>query len=119
MSTERLSTEKNRQWFLIHVINQDYDSDFFHRFLLEYDCNLVLQEDPENIFDTPETFDSSWLFWSPIIPRVGDTYQFPGFQMKVDRVFLYMDVFSSSGILPSNKTAAGIMVSKETREYLI
>lgn len=47
----------------------------------------------------PEIFESigAWCIWLPIIPRVGDTLQFPGYPVQVSRVVLRTDWNSKTG----------------------
>jgi hypothetical protein len=40
----------------------------------------------------------SWYVWLPIIPRVGDTLQFAGWQTQVSQVILETDWQSKTGI---------------------
>ncbi len=42
--------------------------------------------------------EGSWYVWLPIIPRVGDTLQFSGWQVQVSRVILETDWNSNTGI---------------------
>ena len=41
---------------------------------------------------------NSWLVWLPIIPRIGDTLQFRGWQVQVSNVILRTDYTSERGI---------------------
>lgn len=42
--------------------------------------------------------EGQWYVWLPIIPRVGDTLQFSGWQVEVSRVILETDWTSETGI---------------------
>ena len=42
--------------------------------------------------------EGSWYVWLPIIPRVGDTLQFAGWQVQVSKVLLETDWNSETGI---------------------
>lgn len=49
----------------------------------------------------------AWYVWLPIIPRVGDTLQFTGWQVEVSKVILMTDWKSETGI------KEGLFVSAE------
>ena len=42
-----------------------------------------------------------WLVWLPIIPRVGDALNFPGWHVRVSRVTLFTNTASPTGLFSS------------------
>ena len=51
-----------------------------------------------------------WFVWLPIIPRVGDTLQFSGWQVEVSRVILQADWSSKDGIMDEPTISAYIHI---------
>ena len=54
--------------------------------------------------------DGSWYVWLPIIPRVGDTLQFAGWQVQVSKVLLETDWKSETGIKEGHFVSARISI---------
>jgi hypothetical protein len=58
----------------------------------------------------PELFNGGWYVWLPIIPRVGDTLQFAGWQVQVSDVVLNPDWYSKTGIMENTALSASITI---------
>ncbi|WP_375471088.1 hypothetical protein [uncultured Nostoc sp.] len=56
------------------------------------------------------SFGGSWCVWLPIIPRVGDTLQFQGWQVQVSKVVLVTDWQNETGIKEGLFTSARISI---------
>ena len=87
------------QWYLCEIENY---SDTQGNYLKKTD-NLSVQY--ANICDQDDTAvednkkgEGLWYVWLPIIPRVGDTLQFAGWQVEVSKVILIPDWHSKTGI---------------------
>lgn len=57
-----------------------------------------------------ENGEGSWYVWLPIIPRVGDTLQFAGWQVQVSEVVLVTDWSNKTGIKEGLFTSARISI---------
>jgi hypothetical protein len=87
------------QWYLGHI--EKYSEHQGNN--LKKTDNLSVQY--PNIFCSDDTAveenkkgEGSWYVWLPIIPRVGDTLQFAGWQVQVSKVILATDWHSETGI---------------------
>jgi hypothetical protein len=67
----------------------------------------------------PDIFNSSWSVWLPIIPRVGDTLQFSGWQVQVSKIRLKTDWNSKTGIKEGLFVSAWISIRDDIVPTLI
>lgn len=67
----------------------------------------------EKIVERNKSGEGSWFIWTPIIPRVGDTLQFSGWQIQVSRVLLETDWHSQSGIKENPFVSARISIRED------
>ena len=66
----------------------------------------------------PDSFDG-WVVWLPIIPRVGDTLQFSGWQVQVSKVVLQTDWESSTGEMKNPYVTAVLSLRDNVIPYLM
>lgn len=55
-------------------------------------------------------FSGVWTVWLPIIPRVGDTLQFSGWQVQVSKVVLQTDWTSPTGEIKNSDVSAVLSI---------
>jgi hypothetical protein len=72
------------------------------------DIHAILHGD--RVIENNKNGEGSWFIWTPIIPRVGDTLQFGGWQVQVSRVLLETDWMSQSGTKEGVFRAARITI---------
>jgi hypothetical protein len=58
--------------------------------------NILCSDD--TVIENNKKGEGFWYVWLPIIPRVGDTLQFAGWQAQVSKVILVTDWKSETGI---------------------
>ncbi|MBE9182414.1 hypothetical protein IQ268_28095 [Oculatella sp. LEGE 06141] len=63
--------------------------------------------------------EGDWYVWLPIIPRVGDTLQFAGWQVQVSRVILSTDWNSKTGIKEGLFVSARISIRDDVIPELV
>ncbi|CBN55312.1 MULTISPECIES: hypothetical protein [Kamptonema] len=63
--------------------------------------------------------EGSWYVWLPIIPRVGDTLQFAGWQVQVSKVVLPTDFNSNTGTKDGNFLSATISIRDDVVPQLM
>jgi hypothetical protein len=62
--------------------------------------------------------EGQWYVWLPIIPRVGDTLQFAGWQVQVSKVVLETDWISKTGIKEGLFVSAIISIRDDVIPFL-
>ena len=65
-----------------------------------------------------DIFEGGWCVWLPIIPRVGDILQFPGWQVQVSRVVLMTDHHSKAGLKEGLEVSASISIRDNVIPYM-
>jgi hypothetical protein len=63
-----------------------------------------------DVVENNKSGEGSWYIWLPIIPRVGDTLQFAGWQVEVSKVVLITDWTTKTGIQEGLFTSARITI---------
>ena len=72
----------------------------------------------DNVIEENRKGNGSWFVWLPIIPRVGDTLQFSGWQVQVSKVLLLTDYSSKSGIQEGTFVSAKISIRDDVVQSL-
>jgi len=73
----------------------------------------------QNRIEDNEKGQGDWFVWLPIIPRVGDTLQFRGWQTEVSQVILRTDFHSEKGIQEGLFVSASIKIRDNVVPHLM
>ena len=73
----------------------------------------------EDKIESNKKGEGDWYVWLPIIPRVGDTLQFTGWQVQVSQVILSTDWHSDKGIQKGLFVSAIIKIRDNVVPYLM
>lgn len=102
-----MNSPRQTQWYLCEIANYpEHEGES-----LKPTDNLCVKH--------PDIFNSSWSVWLPIIPRVGDTLQFSGWQVQVSKIVLNTDYNSKTGIKEGLSVSARISIRDDVVPSLI